>query len=167
MHQFVWNNLVRITVGEMSRADHFDYSAAIRGYFDVSNDAFLMAADDLLVSHSPTLIEVCVDGQWTAVEGEISLREGIDTLILKRKMSLNDVRQLPISLFNQWSMAATDANPYIRNLFLPASNSPTSTPSSSALPSDSAPSSGPASKKPSRTKTGGDKTPTHKNSSAG
>lgn len=167
MQQFIWNDLVRITVGEMSRADYFDYSREISGHLEGSAEEFVQAADDLLVMHAPTIIEVCIDGQWKRVEEVTTLGAGLDTVVLKHKMSINDVRKLPIGLFNQWSLAATGANAYIRNLFLAASSSPSSTPSSSASPSGNGASSALPKRKPSRTKTPGSKTRTPRNSSAG
>ena len=163
--QFVWNELVRITVGEMSRADYFDYRREITAYAESakSGDEFVQAADDLLVIYAPTRIEVCIDGQWKQVESVTTLGEGLDTLVLKHKMTLNDVRQLPIGLFHEWSLAATEANTYIRNLFLSATSTPTTTPSSNAPPSASALPSGQATPKPLLTKTTGSKNRTRRN----
>lgn len=139
--QFIWNNLLRVTVGEMTRADHFDYSREIGTHFEDTAEEFMMISDDLLVAFSPTRIEICVDGQWKQVEQTTTLDHDLVPLVLKPRMSVEDVRQLPISLFKDWSNAATQANPVIRNLFLSAITSPTPTPTSSASSSDSAQSS--------------------------
>jgi hypothetical protein len=156
--QFVWNNAVRVTIGEMTRADHFDYSRDIQVRDDMESSEWLMTADNALVAHSPTLIEVCVDGQWQEVTAPFTLGTGIDKMLLKPKMDMNDVARLPLSLFQQWSQAATEANPFIRNLFLSVMNSPTATTASSDGKSAVEPSSAPVIRSSTKTKTTGSKT---------
>jgi hypothetical protein len=153
--QFIWNNLLRVTVGEMTRADHMDYSRDIGEHFEDSAEDFLMFSDDLLVAHAPVRIEVCVDGQWKLVTQELTLDLDMMPLVLKTKLGIEDVRHLPISLFQSWSQAATQANPVIRNLFLSAITNPTPTPSSSAPSSGSVPPSAPKNKNHRQTKTTG------------
>ena len=120
MTHFVWNDVLRIQVGEMSRSDslHFTQSAE---RIDLIPDATLLhqELEFLFISCAPVSFvfnnEPLEDGTH-----ELILTEGEPPLVLKLPITRECYNNLPISLTAKWHELALKENVFMSDFFLAA-----------------------------------------------
>lgn len=146
----IWKDLVKINVGEITRAESLVLARDLEAV-DASDGDFVRVAreiDGLIMRRAARAIYVCKDGVWVRVEAGtpavVSLGED-DTFTLSFPPTIEEINALPASLDAAWSDAAAEENRFVQDTFLRSLHTQLNTPKPSEPPSAAAPSSAPTS----------------------
>lgn len=110
--QFEWKGIIRIEVGELTRANQFDYFAEV-GKLDKQAEDYILQSNVLLMQYAPVKVAICENGQWRQVAEEETVEVGANVFRIAPRLTQDLYNQLPGGLAKRWFLAADQEQGYL------------------------------------------------------
>jgi hypothetical protein len=147
MSTFIWQDTVKVTTREMTRAQHIAAARDLMRFARSSPDEYELAAylDDL-VSRSATINVFITDGDggWKLVTKTAKFTYQDVEYVIGMPLTVEGMQQLPTSLMHEWAKTAIADNDHFRQSLFFEQGATNGSMNMNGLPSAPAPSTAPA-----------------------
>lgn len=113
MRSFVWKDMVRVTVREITRGQQMDLWKIVRSSPDIPVDELLERVNEHTARAAVVRVELSDTDGWREVDGKVDIGDGYTLTV---PLTGDALKELPVSLANGILRAALDENETVSTL---------------------------------------------------